>query len=95
MKKRCCRECNTQHPAFYQIRVIGHLDDSWSQWFDGLDITLEEDGETIISGPVLDQPELHGLLKKINDLGLHLLSVEQMECSQQINQQNAEEEVCK
>lgn len=58
-----------------QIRLKGHLDDRWSDWFDGLTITLEEDGNTLLAGRVADQAALHGLLKKVRDLGLPLLSV--------------------
>jgi hypothetical protein len=60
---------------FYQIRVKGHLDSSWSERLDGLTITHEEDGTTLLAGPVADQPALHGLLIRIRDLGLPLLSV--------------------
>jgi hypothetical protein len=59
----------------YKIRIKGHLDERWSEWFDDLTITLEENGETLLTGPVADQAELHGLLKKIRDLGLVLISV--------------------
>jgi hypothetical protein len=59
----------------YQIRVTGHLGREWSDWFDGLSITLEDNGETILSGPVVDQAALHGLLRKVRDLGLPLLAV--------------------
>jgi hypothetical protein len=59
----------------YQIRVRGHLDDSWSEWFEGLNVTHEKDGITVLTGPVTDQPSLHGLLAKIRDLGLPLVSV--------------------
>ena len=59
----------------YQIRIKGHLDDSWSEWFEGLRMTYEEDGTTVLTGPVADQPALHGLLVKIRDLGLPLVSV--------------------
>ena len=62
----------------YQIRVKGHLDSSWSDWFDGLTISPETDGETLLSGPVIDQAALHGLLKKVRDLGLPLLLVKQL-----------------
>jgi hypothetical protein len=64
-------------PAFYQIRVAGHLSEQWTGWFDGLSITLAEDGDTIISGPVVDQAALYGLLKKVRDLGMPLVSVNQ------------------
>ena len=59
----------------YQIRVKGHLDSHWSGWFDGLNMTHEKEGTTLLTGPVADQPALHGLLIKIRDLGLTLISV--------------------
>ncbi len=63
----------------YQIRLRGHLDRDWTDWFGGLSITLEEDGNTLLTGPVMDQSALHGLLKKVRDLGMPLLSVNQVE----------------
>ena len=63
----------------YQIVVKGHLDSEWSDWFDGLTITLVDNGETILSGPVVDQTALHGVLIKIRDLGLPLLSLTRTE----------------
>jgi hypothetical protein len=62
-----------QH-ILYQIRLKGHLGREWTGWFDGLTITLEEDGDTLLTGPVVDQAALHGLLKKVRDLGLPLVS---------------------
>jgi hypothetical protein len=59
----------------YQIRVNGVLDSSWSAWFDGLQITSDDRGQTAIAGPIADQAALHGLLAKIRDLGLELLEV--------------------
>ncbi len=59
----------------YQIRVAGHLDQQWTDWFEGLTITLEDSGETLLTGPVVDQAALHGLLKKVRDLGIPLLSI--------------------
>ena len=63
---------------FYEIRIAGHLDAHWADWFDGMSITLEEDGTTLLSGPVSDQPALYGLLRKVRDLGLPLVSVNQI-----------------
>ena len=62
-------------PAIYQIRLKGHLGSQWTDWFDGLTIALEEDGDTLLTGPVADQAALHGLLKKVRDLGIPLISV--------------------
>lgn len=66
---------NPNEPMAYQIRLKGHLDRSWMEWFDGLTITLEENGETLLTGQAIDQASLHGLLKKVRDLGMPLLSV--------------------
>ena len=65
---------NTE-PMIYQIRIKGHLGPQWADWFEGLTITLEEDGDTLLTGPVIDQSALHGLLKKVRDLGMTLVSV--------------------
>ena len=62
-------------PGTYEIRIKGHLDDKWADRFEGLTITLEEDGDTLLTGPVIDQAALHGLLKKVRDLGMSLVSV--------------------
>jgi hypothetical protein len=61
--------------AIYQIRLAGHLGPQWADWFGGLALTLEENGETLLTGPVTDQAALHGLLKKVRDLGLTLIAV--------------------
>ena len=61
-------------PMVYQIRLKGHLGPQWTEWFGGLTITLEESGETLLTGPVEDQAALHGLLKKVRDLGMPLIS---------------------
>lgn len=63
----------------YQIKLKGHLNESWADWFEGLTFTHEEDGTTIIQGDIVDQSALHGLLKKIRDLGLPLISVNKIE----------------
>jgi hypothetical protein len=62
----------------YEIRLKGHLEAHWVDWFDGLAITLEEDGDTLLTGPVVDQAALHALLKKVRDLGMPLISVVQV-----------------
>jgi hypothetical protein len=66
-------------PTFYQIKVKGHLDLHWREWFDGMTISHEANGETVLAGPVIDQAALHGLLLKIRDLNLTLLSVHRVE----------------
>ena len=62
-------------PMVYQIRIKGHLGRQWTDWFEGLTITLEDNGDTLLTGPVVDQAALHGLLKKVRDLGMPLISV--------------------
>ena len=72
-----------QHnPGRYEIRVKGHLDSRWAAWFDGLTLTHESDGTTVFDGPVADQAALHGLLQKVRDVGLPLVSVTQVEPDQ-------------
>ncbi len=66
-------------PVVYQIRLKGQLGSQWTDWFGGLTITLEEAGVTLLTGPVIDQAALHGLLKKVRDLGMPLLSVSRVE----------------
>jgi len=66
------------HTIIYQIRIRGHLDRRWSEWFDGMTISPEEDGTTLITGPVIDDAALYGLLKKVRDSGMQLLSVNQL-----------------
>jgi hypothetical protein len=68
----------TPDPAeltIYQIRLKGHLGSEWSDWFEGLTIILEDNGDTLLTGPVVDQAALYGLLRKIRDLGMPLISV--------------------
>jgi hypothetical protein len=66
---------NSDQPVVYQIRIKGHLSSEWTDWFENLTITLEEAGDTLLTGPVVDQAALHGLLKKVRDLGMPLVSV--------------------
>jgi hypothetical protein len=68
-------KCEQEPERVYQIRVKGILDERWSDWFDGLTITSQANGETLLEGPVRDQAALHGLLNKIRDMGMPLLSV--------------------
>ena len=76
-------KANTDHdpsqPAVYQIRIKGHLDCGWTDWFGGLSITLEDNGDTLLTGQVADQAALHGLLKKVRDLGMPLISVNRLD----------------
>ena len=67
------------NPGRYEIRLKGHLDTRWATWFDGLTLTHDSDGTTVIHGPVADQAALHGLLQKTRDLGLPLISVNYVE----------------
>ena len=83
-RKNCTRHCMSETHALpeyydgsglYEIRLKGHLDGRWADRFEGLTITLEENGDTLLTGPVIDQAALHGLLKKVRDLGMPLVSV--------------------
>ena len=65
--------------GLYEIRIKGHLNNRWADWFEGLTITVEEDGDTLLTGPVIDRAALHGLLKKVRDLGMPLVSVRPIE----------------
>jgi hypothetical protein len=75
------QKTNPSEPMVYQIRIKGHLGREWTDWFEGLTITLEEDGNTLLTGLVVDQAALHGLLKRVRDLGMPLVSVSPLEHS--------------
>ncbi len=79
MSNKIDPKTDPNQPIVYQIRIKGHLDREWTDWFDGLTITLEEDGDTLLTGSVVDQAALHGLLKKVRDLGLPLVSISPIE----------------
>lgn len=71
--------------GYYEIRILGHLDNRWADWFEGLTMTLEDNGETRLAGLVVDQAALHGLLRKVRDLGMPLLSVNRIEPGSRID----------
>ena len=75
-------EPNPGQAMVYQIRIKGQLDSEWTDWFGGLTITLEDNGDTLLTGPVVDQAALHGLLKRVRDLGMLLVSVSPVEPGQ-------------
>jgi hypothetical protein len=66
---------HAKEPGRYEIRLAGHLHPRWAAWFDGMTLTAQSDGTTVLEGPVVDQAALHGLLGKLRDVGLPLLSV--------------------
>ena len=75
-------EIDPGQPLVYQIRIKGHLGREWADWFEGLAITALDNGDTLLTGPVIDQAALHGLLKKVRDLGMPLLSVNRVKPGQ-------------
>jgi hypothetical protein len=75
MSNEISTEMNPGQPMVYQIRIKGHLGRHWTDWFEGLSITALDSGETLLIGPVVDQAALHGVLKKVRDIGMPLLSV--------------------
>jgi hypothetical protein len=82
MSKELNPKTDPSQPVVYQIRIKCHLGREWTDWFEGLTITLEDNGDTLLTGPVIDQAALHGLLKKVRDLGLPLVSVSPFEPGQ-------------
>jgi hypothetical protein len=82
MSQKLNPKTNPGQPLVYQIRIKGHLGSQWTDWFEGLTITLEDNGDTLLTGPVVDQAALHGLLKKVRDSGMPLVSVRPFEHGQ-------------
>ncbi len=70
-------------PTIYQIRIGGQLGEQWTAWFDQMTLTQADNGDTLLTGPVVDQSALHGLLRKVRDLGLPLISVVQIQSGQE------------
>ena len=95
MSKEHSAEHETDQPMIYQIRIKGHLGDRWTDWFEGLTVTLEEDGDTLLTGTAVDQAALYGLLKRVRDLGVPLLSVNAVgtppEDTAEVNTQQADD----
>lgn len=79
MAERRSQRTDPVRPAVYQIRIEGHLGRAWTGWFAGLSIALEDNGDTLLTGAVVDQAALHGLLKKVRDLGVPLVSVNRLD----------------
>jgi hypothetical protein len=79
MSRRTGIDGDRHEAGRYEIRIKGHLDTRWAAWFDGLSLSLESDGTTMIRGPVADQAALHGLLQRVRDVGLPLVSVTRVE----------------
>jgi hypothetical protein len=84
---------NPDEPMIYQIRIKGHLDSHWAKVFENLTIKLEDNGDTLLTGPVVDQAALHGLLKKVRDLGMPLVSVDPVNPHQDDTAQSASTDV--
>jgi len=89
MKPQTCwlQDRRACYQAYYQIRVRGHLDPQWAKWFCGMTITHETNGDTVLAGLVADQAALHGVLARVRDLGLTLVSVNRMEETVSMNPQ--------
>ena len=78
MDERTPKRGVSPNAGSYEIRLSGQLDARWSAWFDGMTVTAEGDGTTVISGSIVDQAALHGILQRVRDLGLPLISVERL-----------------
>ena len=76
------KKIEPDQPLIYQIRLEGRLGEQWTPWLDGLTITLDENGDTLLTGPVVDQAALYGLLRKVRDLGLPLLALYRLQPDQ-------------
>jgi hypothetical protein len=76
------RKNNSNTPIVHEIKIKGHLDSQWTDWFEGLTISLDENDDTLLTGPVIDQAALHGLLKKVRDLGMPLVSVNRVQVNE-------------
>jgi hypothetical protein len=76
------QQSESNQADIYQIRVKGHLGSNWADWFDGMNFTKEANGDTLLTGPVIDQAALHGLLRKVRDVGIPLLSFLKVEPNQ-------------
>src|SRR6266446_5895540 len=83
-------EMNPDQPMIYQIRIKGHLGHQWTDWFGGLAITLEDNGDTLLTGPVVDQAALHGLLRTVRDLGIPLVSVRSIQQDESVASEEGE-----
>jgi hypothetical protein len=77
------QKTDQSQPMIYQIRIKGHVDEQWTSWFGGLTITLEESGDTLLIGPVPDQAALFGLLRRVRDVGMPLVSVNRVDTGNQ------------
>jgi hypothetical protein len=82
MSNKLNSKSDARQPTVYEIRIKGHLGCQWTDWFGGLTITLEDNGDTLLTGPVVDQAAVHGLLKKVRDLGMPLISVNRIDSEQ-------------
>ena len=83
MSSELNQKTDPSQPMIYHIRFKGHLGSQWTDWFEGLAITLKDNDETLLTGPVVDQSALYGLLKKVRDLGMPLVSVSPVETGQE------------
>jgi hypothetical protein len=92
MSNKTNSKSDFDQPNIYQIRVKGNLDNHWSDWFDGLMIAPDEDDTTLLTGPVVDDAYLHGLLKKVRDAGLQLLSINRVEVDNEQSDESLSEQ---